>query len=67
MSLRLLIEKVTVMPPVITPDTLYFVLNGEGFDMKLSNKAGTQVITLNQPAVEAGVDQFLLMGVGVND
>ena len=66
MALLFNIKKVNALPQTLTADTLYFVMNGDGFDLYLSNKTGTEVRTLNQPAVEAGVDQFLLMGVGLD-
>lgn len=66
MPLRMNIEKVTALPQTLTANTLYFVLNGDGFDMFLTNSAGTEALPHNAPPLEAGVDQFLLMGVGFN-
>lgn len=65
MPLRMNIEKVTELPQTLTPNTLYFVRSGDGFDIMLSNSAGTAAYPQNQPVVESGVDQFLLMGVGL--
>lgn len=65
MPLLMKIEKVTALPDPLTPNTQYWVRNGDGFDLYLSNSAGTVAYPLNQPVVESGVDQFLLMGVGL--
>ena len=69
---QLRIEKVSAPPvgPAIQPNRMYLIRNGAGFDMALSNNAGTEVIPLNAgvstptEGPSNDIESFLLMGVG---
>lgn len=63
--LKMLVEKVTELPDVatpgtVTPDTMYLLANGTGFDIYISNTDGTAILPMNQS--DSGIDSFLLMG-----
>lgn len=55
-------KKASALPSTPAPNTVYFVSNGDSFNIMLSNKDGTKIRQLEQP--DTGIEPFLLMGVG---
>jgi hypothetical protein len=62
------IYKVPELPQTLVPDSLYFTLteDAQAFNLFMTDMAGTRAVPLNIPASEEGVDQFMLMGVGLD-
>lgn len=53
-------KKVNAKPATPDPDTLYMVKNGAGFDLYVSDSAGTKLYPTN---TQDEIEPFLLMGV----
>lgn len=49
-------KEVSALPPVLTPDTLYFVRVGSGFDIWLTDSIANTAHTLNGPPVATLAD-----------
>lgn len=61
--------KVESLPPTLVADALYLTLtqDAQAFNIHVTDLAGTRAIPLNASAGgEEGVDQFMLMGAGIN-
>ena len=63
------VYKVPSLPQVLEPDSMYLTLtqDQQAFNIHVTDLAGTRAVPLNASAGgEEGVDQFMLMGVGIN-
>lgn len=63
------VYKVPTLPQVLEPDSMYLTLteDAQAFNIHVTDLAGTRAVPLNASAGgEEGVDQFMLMGVGIN-
>lgn len=54
---------ISALPEQLTPNTVYFVKTGQGFDIWLSDNTGSAAYQQNVVAADE-IDPFLLMGVG---
>lgn len=64
------IYKTPELPQVLEADSMYLTLtpDAQAFNIFVTDLAGTRAVPLNASAGggEEGVDQFMLMGAGIN-